>query len=214
MLSSNTYLIGISGGSCSGKTFLTNKLLKKYGPNKISIISLDSYYFDLSMLNMSEREKNNFDHPASFDFKQLETDLKKLKHNNQIKIPQYDFKTHTRKKVTKKINPTEIILIEGILTLYQKEIRKLLNLKIFLNISDKLRKEVRLKRDEAQRARTKTSILSQYKDTVEPMYTKYVQPTSKFADVIIKDNSYFNNGFNILSKQINLILEKDANTKK
>ena len=214
MTSSSTYIIGISGGSCSGKTFLTNRLFEKYGPNNISIINLDSYYFDLSMLEMSKREKNNFDHPSSFDFKQLESDLIKLKNNCSVKIPQYDYKTHTRKKTNKIISPLRIILIEGILILYEKNIRDLLNLKIFLKISDKLRKEVRIKRDTKHRARTKTSILSQYKITVEPMYKKYIEPTSKFADVIIKDNSYCNDGFNILSKQINLILEKDASREK
>tara|TARA_B100000029_G_scaffold504369_1_gene583088 strand:+ start:1463 stop:2107 length:645 start_codon:yes stop_codon:yes gene_type:complete len=210
----NIYTIGISGGSCSGKTFLTNQLLEKYGSKKISIINLDSYYFDLSMLKMSEREKNNFDHPSSFDFKHLESDLIKLKNNNTVRIPQYDYKTHTRKKIKKNICPLKIILIEGILLFYEKKIRDLLNFKIFLNISGNLRKEVRIKRDAKHRARTNTSILSQYKNSVEPMYKKYIEPTSKFADFIIKDNSYCNDGFNILSKQINLILEKDANREK
>ena len=214
MKSFSTYIIGIAGGSCSGKTYLTQKILEKYGKDNISLINLDSYYFDLSQLHMEDREKNNFDHPSSFDFNQLEFDLLELKKNNYVNIPQYDYATHTRKKQRKKIDPSKIILIEGILTLYKKKIRKLMQLKIFLNISDKLRKETRIKRDESQRSRTKKSILNQYRNSVEPMYMKYINPTSKFADIIIKDNSYFNDGFNILNKQIKLILDKDANTKK
>ena len=154
----NIYLIGIAGGTCSGKTYLSKSLVKYFGKNLVDIIKVDSYYHDLSHLKMSKREKNNFDHPDSFDFKLLYKDLSKLLSNKIIYIPTYSYKTHTRKKEVKKLESKKIIILEGIYSLYDEDIIKLIDLKIFLDKPDDLRKKIRLDRDSKQRARTNNSI--------------------------------------------------------
>ena len=199
------YIIGLAGGSCSGKTFLTSKIANKFS-EKIVIIELDSYYFDLSHLKMSEREKNNFDHPSSFDFNLLINDLNTLKNDGEVQIPIYNYKKHIRTSKKQIVEKNKIVIVEGILALHNSKLRKLMNLKVFLDTPSKIRKNIRLKRDVCDRARTSESIYLQYKNTVEPMYYKYVNPCKKFADIIIKNNSFNNNAYNILSKEIQSIL--------
>ena len=199
------YIIGLAGGSCSGKTFLTSKIANKFS-EKIVIIELDSYYFDLSHLKMSEREKNNFDHPSSFDFNLLINDLNTLKNDGEVQIPIYNYKKHIRTSKKQIVEKKKIVIVEVILALHNSKLRKLMNLKGFLDTPPKIRKNIRLKRDVCDRARTSESIYLQYKNTVEPMYYKYVNPCKKFADIIIKNNSFNNNAYNILSKEIQSIL--------
>ncbi len=197
-----TNIIGIAGGSGSGKTYITNQIIKKFGEKKISIIELDSYYKDLSHLPFDKRKINNFDHPNSFDFKLLINDLDKLEKNNYVNIPTYDYKTHTRMKTKKLINKNMLIIIEGIFSLYNKNIRDKMSLKVFLDESEKIRLDRRLKRDIIDRDRTVKSINNQYKKTVIPMHKKFVEPTKAYADLIIEDSSkktLFNKIENILN---------------
>ena len=202
------YLIGIAGGTCSGKTYLANSLVEYFGKDLIDIIKVDSYYHDLSHLQMAKREKNNFDHPDSFDFKLLYTDLFKLLNNKIINIPTYCYKTHTRKKEVKSIESKKIIILEGIYSLYNKDITDLIDLKIFLDKPDNLRKKIRLTRDIKQRARTNKSIEKQYSKTVFPMYLKFINNTKNNADIIIKEDNMVNsNAFTILHKEIKQILK-------
>jgi len=209
----NIYLIGIAGGTCSGKTYLSNSLVEYFGKDLIDIIKVDSYYHDLSHLEMSKREKNNFDHPHSFDFKLLFRDLSKLLDNKIINIPTYSYKTHTRKKEVKKIESKKIIILEGIYSLYDKDILKLIDLKIFLDKPDNLRKKIRLGRDIKQRDRTNKSIENQYSKTVFPMYLKFVNNTKNNADIIIEEDNMVNsNAFTILRKEIKQILKSNANS--
>jgi len=204
----NIYLIGLAGGTCSGKTYLANSLVEYFGKNLIDIIKVDSYYHDLSHLEMKKREKNNFDHPSSFDFKLLYSDLSKLLNNEIINIPTYSYKTHTRKQEVKKIESKKIIILEGIYSLYNKDIMKLIDLKIFLDKPDTLRKKIRLNRDTKQRARTNKSIETQYSKTVSPMYLKFVDNTKNNADIVIKEDNMVNsNAFTILCKEIKRILK-------
>lgn len=201
-----SFYIAITGGSGSGKSYLANQLIQKYGKDKINLIEVDSYYRDLKHLTMSDRDKNNFDHPDAFDFKLLYNDIQKLKKLNSIDIPTYDYKTHTRKKNKLTIKKTKIIIIEGIFSIYNKNIRNLMDLKIFLDISDKTRIQRRIIRDKKSRARTEESILKQYNNTVKPMYEKFVKPLKKHSDLIIKDNNINCNEVNILNNYINSIL--------
>ena len=201
------YIIGVSGGTCSGKTYLSKSIQKHFGKENINIIKLDSYYRDLSHLEFKEREKNNFDHPNSFDFELLHQHLSNMIDNKKVKVPIYDYKTHTRTKNVKIIHKTKIVIIEGILTLYDKKIRNLMYQKIFLEKPTTLRKNLRLKRDAIHRARTNESINLQYTTSVEPMYIKYVEKTKKYADIIIKEDTITDsNAFAILSNEINKIL--------
>ena len=203
----NTYIIGITGGTCSGKSYLSKSLQDFYGKDKLSIIKLDSYYHDLSHLKFSEREKNNFDHPQSFDYDLLYNHINNILIHKEVEIPIYDYKTHTRTKKTNLIKKTNIIIIEGILVFYNKKIRDLINLKFFLDKPCELRKELRLKRDIKTRDRTEKSINNQYNNSVQPMYKEFIEKTKKYADVIIKEDSIVNsNAFAILSNEINKIL--------
>ena len=202
-----TYIIGLSGGTCSGKTYLSKSLQDFYGKNKLTIIKLDSYYHDLSHLKFEEREKNNFDHPKSFDYELLYNDINKIFTQKEVKIPVYDYKTHTRTKKFTTINKTNIILIEGILVFHNKKIRDLMNLKCFLDKPCRLRKELRLNRDIESRDRTIESINKQYNNSVEPMYKQFIKKTKKHADIIIKEDSIVNSkAFAILCDKINKFL--------
>ena len=182
-------IIGISGGTGSGKTFITNKIKKKFGSRNFSIIELDSYYKDLSHLPFKQREINNFDHPNSFDFELLIKNLNELDKNKSVNIPMYNYKEHIRMKKKQLIKKNKIIIIEGIFSLYNKTLRKKMIYKVFLNVPEKIRLDRRLKRDIIHRDRTINSINNQYKETVIPMHEKFVKPTKQFADLIIENNT-------------------------
>ena len=196
LLKNNVHIIGITGGSGSGKTFLCNKLIKKFGSKHLLKIEVDSYYNNLSHLSMQEREKTNFDHPNAFDFELLHQDLNKIKKLQHINIPIYDYKTHTRKLEFNHINKIyDIILLEGIFSLYSKDIRNMLTASIFVDIPNNIRKKRRISRDIKDRKRTIESIKKQYISTVEPMYTQYIKPTKKHSNIIIKDISKSDKGY-------------------
>ena len=202
-----THIIGISGGTCSGKTYLSKSLQKFYGKEKLTIINLDSYYHDLSHLKFEEREKNNFDHPESFDYELLYNHINKIFENKKVKVPIYDYKTHTRTNKFNIIKKTNIIIIEGILIFYNKKIRELIDLKCFLDKPCDLRKELRLKRDIKSRDRTQESINTQYNNSVQPMYKQFIENTKEHADIVVKEDSIVNsNAFTILCKEINKFL--------
>ena len=169
----NKTIIGITGGSGSGKTYLANKIVNRFGEEKINIIKMDSYYKDLAHLPMQEREINNFDHPDAFDFELLVNHLNILFKKNSVQIPIYDYKTHTRKKEVENIKIKPIIIIEGIFSVYYKKLRDLMDYKVFIATTNKTRKERRINRDKISRERTLDSILNQYEKMVEPMYEKY-----------------------------------------
>ena len=199
-------IIGITGGSGSGKTYLSNKIIDKFGDEKINIIKMDSYYKDLAHLSMQEREVNNFDHPDAFDFELLVDHLNILFNEDSVKIPIYDYKTHTRKKNTKEIKYKPIIIIEGIFSMYYKKLRELMDYKVFIATSNKTRKERRINRDKISRDRTLDSILNQYEKMVEPMYEKYIKPMKNISNLIIKENDKNNININKLFKFIELKL--------
>ena len=200
-----TYIIGIAGGSSSGKTFLCNKLIKKY--NNINSIKVDSYYKDLKNITFEEREKNNFDHPSAFEFNLLIKHLSHILKDEKIKIPIYDYKNHIRSDKFYYINKNyNLILIEGIFSLYKKEIRDMLSLSIFIDTPNDIRKDRRLIRDKKNRKRSISSIIKQYEKTVEPMYTKHVEPTKKYADIIIKNIESTDLGYLELIKKIEKIV--------
>ena len=179
-------IIGIAGGSGSGKTRLVKNILLELSDTKTTSIEVDSYYKDLSHLSFKEREKNNFDHPDSIDFKLLYKHLKEIINNNKIETPVYNYKEHIRdKNNTKTIENVQIILLEGIFALYHEEIRDLIEIKIFVDTPSDIRILRRIKRDINKRKRTIDSIIEQYNQTVRPMFIKYVKPTKEYADLIV-----------------------------
>ncbi len=167
---------------------------------------MDSYYKDLAHLSMQEREVNNFDHPDAFDFELLVDHLNILFNEDSVKIPIYDYKTHTRKKNTEEIKYKPIIIIEGIFSMYYKKLRELMDYKVFIATSNKTRKERRINRDKITRDRTLDSILNQYEKMVEPMYEKYIKPMKNISNLIIKENDKNNININKLFKFIELKL--------
>ena len=199
-------IIGITGGSGSGKTYLSNKLINKFGKDNINLIHMDSYYNDLKYLSMEEREKNNFDQPNAFDFNLLSNHLKNLDNKGNVEIPIYDYKTHTRTNKTSKIIDKPILIIEGIFAIYNKKIRDLMNLTVYIDIENNIRKERRIKRDTIQRNRTEDSIIYQYENVVEPMYKKYISPMKNKSNLILKEISEKSNEFNKLINYINKII--------
>ena len=199
-------IIGITGGSGSGKTYLSNKLINKFGKDNINLIQMDSYFNDLKYLSMEEREKNNFDQPNAFDFNLLSNHLKNLDNKGNVEIPIYDYKTHTRTNKTSKIIDKPILIIEGIFAIYNKKIRDLMNLTVYIDIKNNIRKERRIKRDMIQRNRTEDSIIYQYENVVEPMYKKYISPMKNKSNLILKEISEKSNEFNKLVNYINKII--------
>jgi len=179
-------IIGIAGGSGSGKTRLVKNILSELSNTQTIAIEVDSYYKDLSHIPFKEREKHNFDHPNSIDFELLHQNLIEILNNKKIKTPVYNYKEHIREKNKSNIieNP-QIILLEGIFALYNQNIRDLMEVKIFVDTPSDIRILRRIKRDVNKRKRTIESVMEQYNKTVRPMFIKYVKPTKEYADLII-----------------------------
>ena len=183
---SKVFIIGIAGGSGSGKTRLAKNVLKEINNKQVQAITVDSYYKDLSHLTFDERAKNNFDHPDAIDFDLLYHDLKSIMDNKAISTPLYDYKTHTREKEkSNKIENVKVIILEGILALYNSDIRNLMSMKIFVDTPSDVRLLRRIKRDVNKRARSIESVTEQYNNTVKPMFLKFVKPTKDYADLIV-----------------------------
>ncbi len=178
-------IIGIAGASGSGKTLVAHTLYNKLGSDKVVIIQEDSYYKDLSHLPFEERTKFNFDHPDAFDHHLLVEHLKKLREGESIEHPLYDYTTHSRKKETQRVGPHQIIIIEGILILAIPELRELLDIKIYIDTPPDICFIRRLERDIQERGRTVDNVIRQYLETVRPMYLQFVEPSKRYADIII-----------------------------
>jgi uridine kinase len=201
-------VIGIAGGSASGKTSVANKLVENQ-INKVSSIALlrlDDYYKDLSNLSISERSKTNFDHPDSIDFELLSDHLQKLKDGKSINKPIYDFSIHNRQDKSELIKPVNVVILEGILALSEANIRKLCDIKIFVDTADDIRFIRRLKRDTSERGRTIESVISQYLETVRPMHMQFVEPSKKYADIIIPEGGHNPIVIDIITAKISSII--------
>tara|TARA_Y100001960_G_C14393575_1_gene689908 strand:- start:93 stop:722 length:630 start_codon:yes stop_codon:yes gene_type:complete len=205
----NTILIGVCGGTGSGKTTIAKNIASEFKNNEVILIQLDSYYKKINHLNFEERANTNFDHPNALDFDLLTTDLKNIKNGKKISIPQYDFKTHTRLNETIMVNPHHIVIVEGILSLYDENIRNLMNIKIFVDTADDIRIIRRLKRDINKRNRSFESVTNQYYNTVRPIHEQFVEPTKKYADIIIPEGGKNPVAIDILrTKIISLLKER------
>jgi uridine kinase len=180
-------IIGIAGGTGSGKTTVVNIILERTGPEHVAILAHDSYYKDLSALPFEERRKVNFDHPDSLDTPLLIEHIRQLKHSIPASAPIYDFKTHTRTHQTIIIQPQPVILVEGILIFVEPDLRNLFDIKIFVDTDADIRFIRRLQRDIAERGRTSQSVINQYLSTVRPMHLEFVEPSKRYADVIIPE---------------------------
>ncbi len=200
-------MISIAGGTGSGKSTFTNRLKEKFG-NNITVIYYDNYYKKNEGLSPEERKKLNYDHPDAFETELLLKHLKKLKKGESIESPVYDFVNHTVSDKVLKINPSKVIILEGILALADKRIRDLSNIKVFVEADADERILRRIIRDVKERGRDPEGIAAQYLATVKPMHYRYVQPTKKYADIVI--NSGMNEvALDIISQKIKSIIKKE-----
>lgn len=194
-------IIGISGGTGSGKTTVAKQVRRHFPEESVVIIHHDSYYLDRSHLPPAERERINYDHPSSFDNDLLEMHLTDLKKGIAIEKPVYDYETHTRRHETIKVRAANIILLEGILVLSCEELRRLMDIKIYVDTDADERFIRRLKRDIVERGRTFDQVIDQYLKTVRPMHLQFVEPSKRYADVIIPEG-----GLNVVA--VDLIVTK------
>ncbi|MDX1544117.1 MAG: uridine kinase [Christiangramia sp.] len=181
-------IIGIAGGTGSGKTTVVNQIIEELKHEEVDVISQDAYYQDTSHLSFEERKKINFDHPKSIDFELMAEHLKQLKNGESIQQPVYSFKEHNRTAETVEIQPRKVIIVEGILILTHPEIRDLFNIKIYVHADSDERLIRRLKRDIAERGRDLEEVLWRYQTTLKPMHQQFIEPTKEFADIIIPTN--------------------------
>ena len=181
------FIIGISGGSGAGKTTLSQAIIEYYSKDRIAYICLDSFYLDQSHIPLQEREQINYDHPDSIDFKLFNSVLKKIKMGEPTDIPHYNFASHERSNLFQHIEPTSIIILEGILLFHSTEILNMLDVKIFIDISTEIRLKRRVQRDVTERGRAVDSVIHQFYETVSPMHELYVQPTLKYADIVVSN---------------------------
>lgn len=191
-------IILIGGGSASGKTFVSKKIIEELESDNVTRISIDDYYKDLTNIPIEKRAKINYDSPSAFDWPLLAEHISELKKGNSINKPIYDFTIHNRKEETELIFPRKIIIIEGIMALVKKEIRELGDAKVFIKASAETRLIRRLKRDHEERGRSYDSILKQYFSQVIPSYEDSIGPSSNYADMIMENNGETNKALNIL----------------
>ena len=196
-------IIGIAGGTGSGKTTVVNQIINQLPTNEVCVISQDSYYKDTSHLTFEERCKINFDHPQSIDFELLENHLKSLRIGEAVNQPVYSFKTHNRTGDTTLTKPKKVIIVEGILILSNTQLRSIFDIKIFVHADSDERLMRRLKRDIAERGRDLDEVLERYQTTLKPMHEQFIEPMKAFADIIIPNNHYNTVAVNVVKSIIN-----------
>lgn len=185
MSDSPPLILGVAGGSGSGKTTVVNNIIENIGSENVLLLQHDSYYRDLSHLSLDERKKQNFDHPSSLETELLIRHLDALKEGYQIELPVYDFVAHTRLDETTKTAPKKIILVDGILIFAEPNLRDQMDIKLFVDTDDDVRLLRRLKRDITERGRDLDGVLNQYEKYVRPMHLEFVEPSKRYADIII-----------------------------
>ncbi len=183
-------IIGIAGGTGSGKTTVVNQILNEIPGDEICVISQDSYYKKTDDLTYEQRTKINFDHPKAIDFELLVKHLKDLKENKIIEQPVYSFVTHNRLKDTLRTHPRKVVIVEGILIFNNIELRDMFDIKIFVHADADERLIRRLRRDIKERGRDLDEVLTRYQDTLKPMHQQFIEPTKNFADIIIPNDRY------------------------
>jgi uridine kinase len=180
-------VIGMAGGSGSGKTTIAEAIVETVGADSVELIQHDAYYRDLSHLSLEERIRTNFDHPDSLETDLLIAHLEQLRSGASIEHPVYDFSTHTRTDRTVQVDPERVVIVEGILVLSEPALRALMDLKIYVDTDADLRLLRRLRRDLIERGRTIESVLDQYMSTVRPMHLQFVEVSKRYADIIVPE---------------------------
>jgi len=205
-------LIGVAGGTGSGKTSMAKNIVHDFDPRDVVIIEQDSYYHDLSDIPLEVRGHHNFDHPDAYDFTQLRANMRALLSGQEVKIPIYDYKTHTRSKTDFQIvTGQKIIVLEGIMVLYDPDLRDLMDIKVYIETAADIRFIRRLKRDIHQRGRTVDSVIDQYMATVRPMHEQFIEPTKQHADIIIPEGGYNTVAIDLFKTKVRSLLRHLTN---
>ncbi len=206
MVSCNPLVIGIAGGSGSGKTTVAQTILQRVGPDRISFLQHDAYYKDLSGLPPAQRAEVNFDHPNSLENDLLVQHIQQLKDGQAAENPIYDFSIHTRTDKTYTVQPRHVILVEGILIFAEPALRELFDVKIFVDTDPDIRFIRRIQRDITERGRTVESVIKQYLTTVRPMHLEFVEPSKRYADVIIPEGGFNTAAMDMVVARIEALL--------
>ena len=196
-------IIGIAGGTGSGKTTVVHQIMNQLPLTEVGIISQDHYYRETSHLSYEERAKINFDHPRAIDFELLTEHLKELKAGNTVPQPVYSFVTHNRTDDTILTHPRKVMIVEGILILSDAKLREMFDIKIFVHADSDERLIRRLKRDIAERGRDMEEVLNRYQNTLKPMHEQFIEPTKAYADIIIPNDKYNTVAIDVVRAVIN-----------
>ena len=203
-------VIGVTGGSGSGKTSVTKAIYESFRGHSILMLEQDYYYKDQSELPFEERLKTNYDHPLAFDNDLLIEHLEKLLRFEPIEKPVYDYSLHTRSDIVIPVEPQDVIILEGILVLEDERLRNLMDIKLFVDTDADLRIIRRLQRDIQDRGRTLDSVIDQYVNVVRPMHNQFIEPTKRYADVIIPEGGHNHVAIDLMVTKIQTILEQNS----
>ncbi|WP_286927439.1 MULTISPECIES: uridine kinase [Lysinibacillus] len=209
MATKRPVVIGIAGGSCSGKTSVTHAIYDVFRDHSVVVIEQDFYYKDQSHLTFEERLGTNYDHPLAFDNDLLIKHIKKLLSRQSIEKPVYDYVQHTRAKEVIHVEPVDVIILEGILVLEDADLRDLMDIKLFVDTDSDLRIIRRIMRDIKERGRTTDSVIDQYLTAVRPMHNLFIEPTKRYADIIIPEGGDNEVAIDLMVTKIKTILETD-----
>jgi uridine kinase len=199
-------IIGVAGGTASGKTTVSDAILERVGRQHIIYLQHDSYYRDLSYLPLEERTKLNFDHPDALETELLVSHLRHLQAGEPIEVPIYDFATYRRSQETRRIEPRQVILLEGLLIFVDKELREMMDVKLYVDTDADLRFIRRLQRDIQERGRTMESVIHQYLTTVRPMHLEFVEPSKRYADIIIPSGGFNTTAIDVIVARVERLL--------
>jgi uridine kinase len=202
-------VIGIAGGTGSGKTTVVNKIVEFFTEGEVAVMTQDAYYYDNSDLPLEERRKKNFDHPDSIEFSLMTEHVRLLTEGKTIQEPTYSFITCARLKETVEIQPRHVLIVEGILCLANEELRKLMDVKVFVDCASDLRLSRVIRRDIMERGRDVETVLDRYEETVRPSHMQFIEPTKNFADIIVPQGGLNEKAIEILTHYIRQILKKE-----
>ncbi|MBP7504726.1 MAG: uridine kinase [Prolixibacteraceae bacterium] len=201
-------IIGIAGGTGSGKTTVVNKIAESFTEGEVAILYQDAYYYDNSHLSLEERRKKNFDHPESIEFPLMVEHIKALKEGHSIEQPTYSFISCTRQAETIRIEPRHVLIVEGILCLADESLRRLMDVKVFVDCASDVRLSRGIRRDIMERGRNVEMVLDRYEKTVRPSHMQFIEPTKNFADIIVPQGGLNLKAIEILTNYIKQILKK------
>ncbi len=199
-------IIGVAGGTASGKTTVSDAILERVGRQHIIYLQHDSYYRDLGHLPLEERAQLNFDHPDALETELLVSHLRQLQAGEPVEVPIYDFATYRRSAETRRMEPRSVILLEGLLIFVDKELREMMNVKLYVDTDADLRFIRRLERDIQERGRTMESVIHQYLTTVRPMHLEFVEPSKRYADIIIPTGGFNTTAIDVIVARVERLL--------